>query len=262
MRARHNRLLDLLVKRYPHTPRERHLARVLCGEVRVEGEKVRDPKRPVFQEARIDFVSPGYVSRGGDKLAGALDTWQVDTAGKVVLDAGSSTGGFSHCLLDAGARLVHAVDSGRGQMRESLRRDPRILLQEGTNIMAVQSLDPLPDFAVCDLSFRSLRGAARHITELTRCGTLYALVKPQFEWQEPAKDFDGVVRDPLILRNILLDLAGDLEGEGLRILDIIESPILGRSGNREFFFYLKKGEDRADTDGWTEKIHLLLGSSL
>ncbi len=241
MKTRRFRLLDLLVRRFPETPRERLLASVLCGDVLVEGEKVRDPRRPVREGAGIVFAAGGYASRGGEKLEGALRAWEVETDGRVALDAGSSTGGFTDCLLKRGAALVHAVDSGRGQMRESLRRDPRVRLREGANIMAVERLEPAPDFAVCDLSFRSLRGAARHIAGLTRSGILYALVKPQFEWRDPPEEFDGVVRDPDALTEILTDLAGALAGEGLEVKDLVESPIPGRAGNREFFFLLKAG---------------------
>ena len=177
MKTRLLRLLELLVHRYPETPRENLMASVLCGDVRVGGEKVRDPKRRVHEDAEIEFAGETFVSRGGDKLEGALRAWNVDAAGKVILDAGSSTGGFTDCLLKRGAALVHAVDSGSNQMHGRLRADPRVRLREKTNIMAVDRLDPEPDFAVCDLSFRSLRGAARHIAGLTRSGTVFALVK-------------------------------------------------------------------------------------
>ena len=231
-------LLDTLCELYPEKDREQHLASVLCGDVYVEGERVRDPKRLFASGAAISFAEKSFVSRGGGKLEAALEAWGIAAAGKTVLDAGCGTGGFTHCLLERGAACVHAVDVGYGQMHPSLKAAPRVLLQEKTNIMGVQTLSPRPAFAVCDLSFRSLRGAARHIISLTEEGRLIALVKPQFEYEAPPADFDGVVRLPGALRDILLGLVSSLEEEGVFAADLIESPIRGHSGNREFLFDL------------------------
>jgi 23S rRNA (cytidine1920-2'-O)/16S rRNA (cytidine1409-2'-O)-methyltransferase len=238
MKTRRRVLLDILCAHYPEKNREEHLAAVLCGEVYADGERVRDPRRLFAQNAAISFAAKGFVSRGGGKLEAALAAWGVDAAGKTVLDAGCSTGGFTHCLLERGAARVHAVDVGYGQIHPSLRADPRVLLREKTNIMALDHLEPQPAFAVCDLSFRSLRGAARHIIGLTAESRLVALVKPQFEWETPPEDFDGVVRAISDLRNILFSLAEALEQEGVFIRDMAESPLRGHAGNREFLFDL------------------------
>jgi 23S rRNA (cytidine1920-2'-O)/16S rRNA (cytidine1409-2'-O)-methyltransferase len=230
------RLLDVLCGRYPGKTREEHLASVLCGDVYAEGERVRDPKRLVAEDSEIRFREKAFVSRGGEKLDYALALWNIEAAGKTVLDAGCSTGGFTHCLLKRGAVFVHAVDVGHNQMHPGVRHDRRVILKEKTNIMNLDRLDPVPDFAVCDLSFRSLRGAARHIIGLSSEGRLIALVKPQFEWRSPPGDFDGVVRPGSALKDILSSLAEDLEREGVCIRDMAESPVRGRAGNREFLF--------------------------
>jgi 23S rRNA (cytidine1920-2'-O)/16S rRNA (cytidine1409-2'-O)-methyltransferase len=238
MKIRRSALLDILCARYPEKTREQHLAAILCGDVCAAGGRLRDPRQRLENDAVITFKAKAFVSRGGDKLDFALETWKVAVAGKIILDAGSSTGGFTQCLLKRGARAVYAVDAGYNQIHPVLRSDPRVILREKTNIMAPGPLEPVPALAVCDLSFRSLRGAARHITGLTVEKRLIALVKPQFEWERPGADFDGIVRGDGILLSILSDLAAALEGEGVYAADIIESPLRGRSGNREFFFDL------------------------
>lgn len=236
MKTRRRTLLDILCLRCPAKTRERLLADVLCGAVYVERERVRDPKRLFPEAVEIRIREKAFVSRGGEKLDYALAAWSIDAAGKTVLDAGASTGGFTHCLLKRGAAFVHAVDSGHNQIHPDLRKDPRVILKEKTGVMSLERLDPVPAFAVCDLSFRSLRGAARHIIGLTSEGRLIALVKPQFEWENPPEDFDGVVRENSALENILLRLARALRSEGVFIAGLAESPLRGHSGNREFLF--------------------------
>ena len=231
--------MDILCARWPEKTREEHFASVLCGEVYAAGERVREPLRRIAENAPISFAAKAFVSRGGGKLDFALEFFGIQAAGKTVLDAGASTGGFAHCLLLKGAAAVHAVDVGRGQFHASLRSDPRVILKEKTNIMSLEALVPRPDFAVCDLSFRSLRGAARHILDLTTEGRLIALVKPQFEWENPPADFDGVVKSDSALRDILERLGEDLKTEGVFVAASAESPLRGQTGNREFFFDMR-----------------------
>jgi 23S rRNA (cytidine1920-2'-O)/16S rRNA (cytidine1409-2'-O)-methyltransferase len=226
-------LLNQLVRLYPETPRERLYSRVLAGDVQVDGALERDPKVGVTDDAEIVVSSRRFVSRGGFKLDAALETWKIEVADKVLLDAGCSTGGFTDALLQRGARAVHAVDVGTAQLDWKLRSDPRVLVREGTNIMAVTSLDPRPDGAVADLSFRSLRGAAAHILSLTAAGWLIALVKPQFEWMNPPAEFDGIVPDDR-LDGIIAALETDLQTEGVAMTDRLASPVRGRKGNQEF----------------------------
>jgi 23S rRNA (cytidine1920-2'-O)/16S rRNA (cytidine1409-2'-O)-methyltransferase len=231
------RLLDELERRFPDRPARELSALVIRGLVRVNGEPVRKPGAPVRPGAALDLpAAEPWVSRGGAKLDAALAAWRFDVRGKVVLDAGSSTGGFTDCLLARGAAVVHCVDVGRGQLAWKLRTDPRVRVHEGVNIMDLGpgDLEPPPDRAVADLSFRSLRGAAPAILALTREGLGIFLCKPQFEWKDHPADFRGVVDDPRDLAGILHGLIGDLWGAGVFTRRIEPSPIAGRKGNREF----------------------------
>lgn len=240
MKRKNPRLLDLLRERYPLWSRDQCLALILCGEVSVQGETIRDPGRTVPEEAEVEVCPVRYVSRGGIKLEHALVRWNLSVAGKVVLDAGASTGGFTDCLLQFGASHVYAIDVGYNQIHPKFRKDPRVTVMEKTNILEVTTLPQKPHGAVCDLSFRSLRGAASHILSLTGENWLVALVKPQFEGGGSLPGFRGVVRSEESLVRILASLRADLEKEGVHTGRILESPIRGREGNREFFFYLKR----------------------
>ncbi|MFW5684761.1 MAG: TlyA family RNA methyltransferase [Spirochaetota bacterium] len=234
------RLLDRLCELHPTMDREQLLARVLCGEVRVDGELVRDPRRPVSREQRVavvvdhaDAAAGDYVSRGGLKLEHAIRAWSLSVSGKVFLDAGSSTGGFTDCLLRHGARAVHAVDVGYNQLAYALRTDERVIIHERTNIMDVTSLEPRPHAAVADLSFRSLRGAAARLLDLVSDSWAVLLVKPQFEWRSPPPEFDGIVPEEAV-DAIVRETLSELESDGIDVAGVEESPIRGRKGNREF----------------------------
>ena len=227
-------LLTLLKKKYPGFSGDKLYSHILCGEVIVDGGVIKNPKELFSPDAEVVLADKKYVSRGGFKLEKALDYWHLDVKGKVVLDAGSSTGGFTDCLLQHGAALVHAVDSGSNQLDFKLRQNPAVLVREKTNIMDVESLDPQPDIAICDLSFRSIVHAASHILSLTREKKLIALVKPQFEERGLVPGFDGVIRKDEDVRRVLAETERLLEEDNSYIVDMIESPILGTKGNREF----------------------------
>ena len=227
-------LLTLLKKKYPGFSGDKLYSHILCGEVIVDGGVIKNPKELFSPDAEVVLADKKYVSRGGFKLEKALDYWHLDVKGKVVLDAGSSTGGFTDCLLQHGAALVHAVDSGSNQLDFKLRQNPAVLVREKTNIMDVESLDPQPDIAVCNLSFRSIVHAASHILSLTREKKLIALVKPQFEERGLVPGFDGVIRKDEDVRRVLAETERLLEEDNSYIVDMIESPILGTKGNREF----------------------------
>ncbi|MFW5727366.1 MAG: TlyA family RNA methyltransferase [Spirochaetota bacterium] len=236
-------LLQLLKTRFPDVPHKELYARILCGEVAVDGEHHRNPQMQVSVEAELELEQRKYVSRGGLKLEAAITKWKLPVEGRVFLDAGASTGGFTDCLLQHGARIVHAVDVGYNQLDYSLRSDDRVKVAERTNIMHVQALDPSADAAVADLSFRSLRGAAAHIIGLTGEKWMVGLLKPQFELEgipdpaDAADDFNGVVRVEQA-QHILEKVVNFLRDEGLRVEAISESPIVGRKGNREFLLLL------------------------
>lgn len=219
--------------------REEAYAAILCGEVFVNGERNRDPRSLVSSGAMITRETPRYVSRGGLKLEHALDQWKVDVTDKVMLDAGSSTGGFTDCLLQRGAAHVHAVDVGFNQLAYALRVDPRVSAHERTNITDIGSLDPPADAAVADLSFRSVQGVAKRLLDLSADRWAIVLVKPQFELRGKEPAFDGVVRSPVALLKVLREVVELLWEERAYPCDIVRSPILGRKGNREYLVLLR-----------------------
>lgn len=232
------RAIDRLAAFEPEADREALVADIICGDVTFDGELVRDPKASVPRDSEVAYRAAGFVGRGGIKLDHALTEWEIDVAGKVILDAGASTGGFTHALLLRGAAAVHAVDVGYNQLDYRLRTDPRVLVHERTNIMDVTTLDPAPQIAVVDLSFRSLSGAATHILGLTTEHRAIALIKPQFEWRDSPPGFDGRVPDGNA-ETIVAKVLDQLLGEGVKSGALIESPIRGRSGNREFLALLE-----------------------
>jgi 23S rRNA (cytidine1920-2'-O)/16S rRNA (cytidine1409-2'-O)-methyltransferase len=218
----------------------------MCGEVRVDGGTVTDPRTPVSTDAKLSIVTRRFVSRGGEKLEAAFRVWRLRAGDRVWLDAGASTGGFTDCLLQRGAEAVHAVDVGYNQLDYRLRTDSRVIVRERTNIVGLvgADLDPVPDAAVCDLSFRSLRGVLRSILNLTREGWAVALLKPQFElaaenrWNRgrDAGALDagsGVIRGvdrTAVIERVCRELADE---EGVVVHRAMDSPITGHDGNRE-----------------------------
>ena len=242
--ARVPTLLARLCELHPEAGRDHWYAAVLCGEVRVDGERVRDPRRMVSEAAAVAVQhDPPLASRAGYKLLHALERFRMPVAGKVMLDAGAATGGFTDCLLRRGARHVHCVDVAYGALAYRLRGDSRTSVHERTNVMHLRpgSLRPKPDGAVCDLSFRSLRGAAARLLDLTREGWLVALVKPQFEWRaaagavhdEGTRRFDGLVRGAAAIAAVFGALQADLAEEGVAVRRCTAAPLAGRRGNRE-----------------------------
>ena len=245
MASRRVPLIELLKSAYPERPEKELLALIMRGDVRVNGEPAEKPGVRFAAGANLSLrqASP-FVSRGGEKLAHALDTWKIDARRTVWIDAGCSTGGFTDCLLSRGASLVYAVDVGINQLDWRLRSDERVRVMEGTNITKVVRgrLDPVPHSAVADLSFRSLRKVAAHILGLTREGWGIFLVKPQFEWASPSPEFRGVVRNADTVLSIVEELSAGLEAEGMRVEKALLSPLRGRKGNRELLFLLRAGK--------------------
>ena len=205
-----------------------------------------DPEIPIAVEERDP-----YVSRGGHKLAAALDAFGLDPAGLVCLDAGASTGGFTDVLLQRGAARVHAVDVGRGQLADAIARDPRVVVHDRTNArhLTRESLGEPVDLAVIDVSFISLSLVLGAVAWTLRDGTppapIVALVKPQFEVGKGGTDH-GVVRDPAAHRAVLERVVADAAAIGLGTRDVIASPILGPEGNREFLACFAAGPGCAD----------------
>ncbi len=236
------RFIDLICRDFPELTKKEAYAFILSGKCLLDDERVRDPNRMVPRTKYARILRDKYISRGGYKLQGPLERWNIETAGKVFLDAGASTGGFTHCLLEAGAAYVHAVDVGYNQLDYRLRSDPRVGVYERTNIMDIDHLKPEPAGAVVDLSFRSVTGAAAHILSLTSGKWGVFLIKPQFEaaasGKAAAPGFDGVIRNPETVIQVLRSASERLLERGIGISRVMPSPVPGRGGNREFFFLL------------------------
>lgn len=248
-------LLDLLVKHFPENSRETMYSEIMCGEVYVNGEKNINPGSKVLLDSGIEIVGKSYVSRGGLKLQAALDNWAISTKGKVFIDAGSSTGGFTDCLLKYGAEHVNAVDVGYNQLAYSLRTDKRVSVFEKTNVMNLNDITPVPNAAVADLSFRSISGAGRHIINLTWEKWLIALVKPQFEIDfRNTPEFNGIISEKKVLQKVLNDVIVKIERDKLFVDKVMLSPIKGRKGNTEFLFLIKDNQNKDVNTGWLQSI--------
>ncbi len=241
-RGAKTRLDVLLADRGLAESRERAQALVLAGQVLVNGQVADKPGMSVAGDAKVLVAAPlPYVSRGGTKLAHGLDSFGLDVAGCVALDAGASTGGFTDCLLQRGAARVYAVDVGTGQLAWRLRQDPRVVVLDRTNIRYLESLPEPCDLAVADLAFISLRLALPAIWTLCRAGAqVVVLVKPQFEAGRDQVGKGGVVRDPAVRQAVVSELSDWAAGEGWQVRGVTESPITGPAGNVEYLLWLTK----------------------
>lgn len=242
------RLDKLLLERGLTTSRERAQALILAGKVLVNGQKVEKAGAGVETSAEIRLLGEDlkYVSRGGLKLEEALRHWEIDVAGKVCLDVGTSTGGFTDCLLQRGARRVIAVDTGQGQIDFRLRQDARVRLLEKTNAryLTAEQISEAVNVVVMDVSFISatlvlpaVLAAAFPDPAERRGRQVIVLVKPQFEAGRGQVGKGGIVRDPAVQMAAVEKVRHALLALGCSQTDVIESPILGGEGNREFLLY-------------------------
>ncbi len=209
------------------------------GTVHVAGERITKPGQrvPVDADIRMEDPAAGYVSRAALKLLAALEAFPLQVDGRVSVDIGASTGGFTQVLLERGAARVHAVDVGHGQLAEVLRQDPRVVCLEGLNArnLTEAHIPEPPDVIVSDVSFISLTIALPPVLALARPGAqLRALVKPQFEAGPEHVGKGGIVRDERAHREVLERIRKWLESEGWQVDGIIPSPITGSDGNREY----------------------------
>ncbi|MBU1671427.1 MAG: TlyA family RNA methyltransferase [Actinobacteria bacterium] len=239
------RLDALLHERGIFESRARARAAVMERQVCVDGSFEVKPGTQVTGRESIEVVSRGepFVSRGGRKLERALDEFDIDVAGRVALDVGASTGGFTDCLLQRGAGSVYAVDVGRGQLHQKLRGDPRVHVLEGVNARALAPglLPEAPDLAVVDVSFISLRKVLGPVfSVLEPKGRAVALVKPQFEAGRSQVSKGGVVRDPAVHLQVLAGLVDWLRGNGLEAVAVTPSPLKGPKGNVEFLLVVAR----------------------
>ncbi|ADY14629.1 TlyA family RNA methyltransferase [Sphaerochaeta globosa] len=239
MKARKVVLLQALSRQFDEYTKDQLTAFIVCRNVLVDGVLATDPRFLVDPNASFSFTFDTYVSRGGYKLEHALDQFGLGVQDLIMLDAGSSTGGFTDCLLKRGAKLVHSVDVGYNQLDWRLRTNSQVMVHEKQNIMTLEALDPACDAAVCDLSFRSIAGAASHILSLCKDGWLVSLIKPQFEVPKGLANFNGVVQDCTILMQVMRKVYDLLAEDEVGIHQLAKSPITGHKGNIEFLALLK-----------------------
>jgi 23S rRNA (cytidine1920-2'-O)/16S rRNA (cytidine1409-2'-O)-methyltransferase len=236
------RLDRLLVERGLVDSRQKAQALIMAGDVLLNGQKAQKAGQAVPPDAAIELLArPPFVSRGGLKLAAALRNFSLDVSGLVCLDIGSSTGGFTDALLQAGASRVHAVDVGMGQLAWSLRTDPRVVVHEGINAreLRLDDIGELSSFLVCDVSFISVTLILPAVLRLLHSdGRMVILVKPQFEVGKGQVGKGGIVRDPELHTAACERVTRAVEEFGFTT-NIMDSPILGAEGNKEFLLYAR-----------------------
>jgi 23S rRNA (cytidine1920-2'-O)/16S rRNA (cytidine1409-2'-O)-methyltransferase len=273
------RLDLLLVERGLAESRAKAQALIMAGQVRVNDQVALKPATAVDPKSALTVdAGPRYVSRGGEKLEGALDTFPISIQGRICADLGSSTGGFTDCLLQRGAAKVYAIDVGKGILHWKLRNHPRVVVMEETNARNVASLPEPVSLVTVDASFISLKillpvvrgwllppfdAAQGKLSSFEAEGKtkeersdVIALIKPQFEaGRKDVSRGDGVIRDPEIHRQVLLNVLTFAQNEGFGLQGLIRSPLLGPKGNTEFLAWLQPGES-------SHQIQMLIDSSV
>lgn len=263
------RLDLLLVERRLAESRAKAQALIMAGQVRINGQTALKPATGVNAESTLTVdAGPRFVSRGGEKLAAALEALSLDVAGRVCADVGASTGGFTDCLLQRGAAKVYAIDVGKGILHWKMRTHPRVVVMEQTNARFVESLPEPIQFVTIDASFISLKVLLPVIKKWffplssfidergkKKEGNIIALIKPQFEaGKKDVARGEGVIRDPEIHRQVLLDVLNFAQGEGWNVRGLIRSPLLGPKGNVEFLVWLDLNESSADVSVLVESV--------
>jgi 23S rRNA (cytidine1920-2'-O)/16S rRNA (cytidine1409-2'-O)-methyltransferase len=217
-------------------------ALIMSGNVVVEDHRIDKPGTLITRDSHVRLKQPpaAYVSRGGIKLEKVLERFSISVQGKIVLDVGASTGGFTDCLLQKGALTVYAVDVGYGQLAWKLQKDARVINLERKNVRLItqNDLKSPPALAVIDVSFTSLKRIWPYVITLIRPGgELLSLIKPQFEIHKAMVDKGGIIRDKKKYQKVLKSIIESALGFSLHVVGIMESPISGQKGNREFFLY-------------------------
>lgn len=236
--------LDLIIQdRYPDLSRNFIQSLIMQGKVFVDGKKITKAGTLINVTLRIqlEVEEPKYVSRAGLKLEKALDHFNIDITGYVALDAGLSTGGFADCLLQRGAKKVYGIDVGYGQVHEKIRKDPRVIVMERTNLRYLEPLPEKIDIVTLDLSFISVLKVIDVVTAvLKEHGELVVLIKPQFEADRSDVGKGGIITDEAVHQKVLEKVKQGIQERRFVCKGIIESPILGGSGNKEFLGYFVK----------------------
>ncbi len=236
--------LDLLVQeKFPHLSRTQIQSFIMQGKVSIEG-KIHTKQGELFlvdSPIVVNAEEPKYVCRAGWKLEKALDYFGINPSGLTLLDAGLSTGGFTDCLLQRGAARIYGVDVGYGQVHEKIRKDPRVVVLERTNLRHLEALPEKVDLVTLDLSFISLLKVMPAVVNLMKKdGQLITLIKPQFEAQRHEVGRGGIIKDTQVHQRIVHEVTRGIDSYGFKLQGVIESPIEGTKGNKEFLAYFKR----------------------
>ena len=239
--ARRERLDRLMVRRGLAADERAARALLLAGRVHGRGRRLSQAGMLIASDAEIEVTAGArFVSRGGEKLAAALAAWPIDVTGRVCLDVGASTGGFTDCLLQRGAAEVRAVDVGYGQLATALRNDSRVRSMERTNAREMPLLEPRPALVTIDVSFIGLATVLPRVAQVASAGAdVVALVKPQFEAARDDVDDDGVVRDRMAQARAVTGVLTWALKRGWRVGGVLRSPLRGPKGNLEWFVWLR-----------------------
>lgn len=244
------RVDEVLVRQGLLASRAQAKAFVMAGDVLLGDQVVKKPAELVDEDAPLQLRErPRYVSRGGFKLEHALQTFQVPVSGRAAIDVGASTGGFTDCLLQHGARVVYAVDVGYGQLAFTLRSDPRVVVMERVNARDLVQLPELVDIAVIDVSFISLRLIWGTVGAVARDDAdVIALIKPQFEAGREHVNRRGVVADDGMRRSVVRRVVREAQGAGFVLHGVTRSPLIGPAGNTEFLGWIRRQPSSLDVE--------------
>lgn len=234
------RLDQLVQEKYPQLSRTLIQSLIMQGKVRIDDQVVTKAGQATSEDVAlvVDLEVPKFVSRAGFKLEKALDHFGIDVTDFVVLDAGLSTGGFTDCLLQRGAKKVYGVDVGTAQVHEKMRRDPRVVVMEQTNLRYLEELPEKVDLVTLDLSFISVLKVMDAVKrQLKPDGKLIVLIKPQFEAEKHQVGKGGIIKDSLIHQEVIEKIKQGIEAHGFLCKGVVESPIEGSQGNKEFLAY-------------------------
>jgi len=267
MKTKNRYLIDKLIEDNWFEDEKEAASWLLARRILVDGHPAHSLKEKVKPDCIIrvkEYYKRRYVNKGGLKLEHALDCFGIDVAGKIALDCGASTGGFTDCLITRGAAKVYAVDIGHGQLAGKLLTDTRVVNMEKTNLSApaLTTLNPPPDIITLDLSYLSLTKALPLCGEIFagREGDVVALIKPLFEIDCPDVKRTGVIEDKDTYRTVLQSLCGGFAGQGITVAGLTHSPVTGNSGTYEYFAHLKLNCDAADID-IAKEIETAVGNS-
>jgi 23S rRNA (cytidine1920-2'-O)/16S rRNA (cytidine1409-2'-O)-methyltransferase len=237
------RLDKLIQEKYPHLSRNQIQSFIMQGKVKVDGKihtKSGDLVNPLLAIV-LEDDTPKYVCRAGFKLEKALEYFGISVHNKVILDAGLSTGGFTDCLLQYGAKKVYGIDVGYGQVHEKVKANPRVLIMERTNLRHVKTIGELVDLVTLDLSFISVLKVMEAVKSLLKPGgSMIVLIKPQFEAQKEQVGRGGIIKDEKIHEQVIEHVVAGVIQHGFALCGVTDSPITGTSGNKEFLAFFER----------------------